>query len=59
MKMRKALSFGLLLAALSGCTPKPAAWAPVGENIRTSWAETLDPTSVHPEYPRPQMIRQE
>ena len=59
MKMRKALSFGLLLAALSGCTPKPAAWVPVGENIRTSWAETLDPTSVHPEYPRPQMIRQE
>ena len=59
MKMRTLLSIGLLLAALTGCAPKPAVWAPVGENIRTPWAETLNPASVHPEYPRPQMIRQE
>ena len=32
-------------------------WAPVGENIRTSWAEEINPANPHPEYPRPQMVR--
>ena len=32
-------------------------WAPVGENIRTVWAEDVDPACPHPEYPRPQMVR--
>ena len=32
-------------------------WAPVGENIRTPWAEDVNPACPHPEYPRPQMVR--
>ena len=32
-------------------------WAPVGENIRTTWAEQVDPANPLPEYPRPQMVR--
>ena len=32
-------------------------WAPVGENIRTSWADEIDPANPLPEYPRPQMVR--
>ena len=32
-------------------------WAPVGENIKTSWAEEIDPANPLPEYPRPQMVR--
>ena len=32
-------------------------WKPVGDNIRTSWAEQLDPSNPLPEYPRPQMVR--
>ena len=32
-------------------------WAPVGENIKTSWAEEINPANPHPEYPRPQMVR--
>ena len=32
-------------------------WAPVGENIRTTWAESIDPACPLPEYPRPQMVR--
>ena len=32
-------------------------WAPVGENIRTVWAEDVNPACLHPEYPRPQMVR--
>lgn len=32
-------------------------WAPVGENIRSPWAEQVDPANPLPEYPRPQMVR--
>ena len=33
-------------------------WAPGGDNIRTRWAEKIDPHNPLPEYPRPQMIRE-
>ena len=36
-----------------------AQWNPVGENIRTPWAEQVDPSNPLPEYPRPQMVRAE
>ncbi|MBO4340452.1 MAG: hypothetical protein J5835_03350, partial [Bacteroidales bacterium] len=32
-------------------------WAPQGNHIRTSWADSVSPENVHPEYPRPQLIR--
>ena len=32
-------------------------WAPAGDRIRTKWAEEVSPANVHPEYPRPQMVR--
>lgn len=32
-------------------------WKPVGNHIMTEWGESLDPTCVHQEYPRPQMVR--
>ena len=32
-------------------------WAPVGENIKSPWAEELNPAAPLPEYPRPQMVR--
>lgn len=34
-------------------------WAPVGDRIKTAWAEEVTPENVHKEYPRPQMVRQE
>ena len=34
-------------------------WAPVGDNIRTPWAEEIDPASPLQAYPRPQMVRAE
>lgn len=33
-------------------------WTPAGDNIRTRWAEKIDPHNPLPEYPRPQMIRE-
>lgn len=34
-----------------------AQWKPVGDKIKTPWAEKVDPNNVLPEYPRPQMER--
>ena len=36
-----------------------AQWAPAGDKIKTTWAETIDPNNVLPEYPRPIMERGE
>jgi beta-galactosidase/beta-glucuronidase len=33
-------------------------WKPAGDNIKTPWAEEIDPENVLPEYPRPIMERQ-
>ncbi|NDV66311.1 glycoside hydrolase family 2 protein [Bacteroides sp. 224] len=48
----------LLVAALAlSCTSVFAQWEPKGDKLKTKWAETLDPTNVLPEYPRPIMER--
>lgn len=54
--MRKTISF-LLFSILS--LSAFAQWHPVGDNIMTPWAEQVDPENVLPEYPRPQMVRQQ
>jgi beta-galactosidase/beta-glucuronidase len=32
-------------------------WTPAGDKIKTPWAEKIDPSSPLPEYPRPQLVR--
>jgi hypothetical protein len=44
-----------LLAALSGL--HAADWKPVPGHIMTEWAEKVDPKAPLPEYPRPQLVR--
>lgn len=34
-----------------------AQWRPAGDNIMSPWAEHMNPENVLPEYPRPQMVR--
>jgi len=36
-----------------------AQWQPAGDKIKTSWAETITPENVLPEYPRPTMERKD
>ncbi len=44
--------------AVSCAAPEPKVeWKPAGDKIMTTWGENLDPQDVHPEYPRPQMVR--
>lgn len=40
-----------------GCIKCTAQWNPVGDKIKTRWAELVDPNNVLPEYPRPIMER--
>ena len=53
------LAAAILVAASCCNTPAEEAysWEPVGDKIKTQWAEQVDPANVLPEYPRPQMVR--
>ena len=53
--MKKSIILCTLLLGLS--ISIQAEWKPVGNKIKTIWAEKVDPTNVLPEYPRPQMER--
>ncbi|MEI6916158.1 MAG: sugar-binding domain-containing protein, partial [Armatimonadota bacterium] len=46
-----------LVVALPSCVA--GAWAPVKGRIATRWAKDVSPTNVHPEYPRPMMVRRD
>lgn len=48
-----------LLLAVAVVATASAEWKIAGDKIRTTWAESLDPNNVLPEYPRPQLERNE
>lgn len=54
------LAAGAICMALVACSERTSKveWAPAGDKIRTSWAEEVSPQNAHPEYPRPQMVRE-
>ena len=47
----------LLITLIFSQIPSFAQWQPAGDKIKTEWAEQLDPEHILPEYPRPQMVR--
>lgn len=49
----------LALTVLVSLNAFAAGWAPAGDRIRTKWADEVSPSNVLPEYPRPQMVRQD
>ncbi len=47
-------------ALLLVASPTPAAdWQPAKGPLMTRWAKDVSPERVHPEYPRPQMVRKD
>ena len=52
----KKIVFAILILSVT-VAASAQKWTPVGENIRSPWAEVLDPAAPLPEYPRPQMVR--
>ncbi len=57
MRKRIIASFAALLAVVGMLSAQQ--WAPAGDRIKTKWADEVSPTNAHPEYPRPQMVRQD
>ena len=57
MRKRIIASFAALLAVAGMLSAQQ--WAPAGDRIKTKWADEVSPTNAHPEYPRPQMVRQD
>ena len=58
--MRTTLN-SLIIASLC-CTSAWAAgdsWQPAQGPLKTRWAKDVSPANAHPEYPRPQMVREE
>jgi beta-galactosidase/beta-glucuronidase len=53
-----ALSLALFLP-LTTAPPLAADWQPAKGPLMTRWAKDVTPEKVHPEYPRPQMVRKE
>ena len=51
--MKKTMLFLLALAS----SVASAQYAPVGDKIKTRWADQINPDKVLPEYPRPMMTR--
>lgn len=54
--MKKQVLLCCLLATVLGAN---AQWKPVGDKIKTKWAEQINPSAVLPEYPRPTLERDE
>lgn len=49
----------LLATILPPALASAADWQPVSGPLATRWAKDVSPEKVHPEYPRPQMVRKE
>ena len=50
-------AIAVVATAISCSSTSNVEWAPAGDRIMTEWGENLDPSNVHQEYPRPQMVR--
>jgi beta-galactosidase/beta-glucuronidase len=55
-RMKKTFAFSALLLAGSALVAQTN-WKIAGNKITTPWAEKVDPAKPHPEYPRPQLVR--
>jgi hypothetical protein len=59
LSMKRAFLLLALIIAVSAppLRAQPSDWKPVTGRIMTSWAAEVNPASPLPEYPRPQMVR--
>lgn len=56
--MKKLLSAMIILSMLTGITQSQSTgWKAAGDKIATEWSSDVDPLNPLPEYPRPQMVR--
>lgn len=55
----KKIYLGVLFLSMFVSQTMWAQWKPVGDKIKTDWAEKIDPSNVWPDYPRPLLERNE
>lgn len=55
--MNLAARLFFLCVTMSTVVLQAQQWKPAGDKIKTAWAEKVDPNNTLPEYPRPQMVR--
>src|SRR6516164_407097 len=55
---RLCLAIGVLIL-FGTATAAGADWQPAKGPLVTRWAKDVDPEKVHPEYPRPQLVRKD
>ncbi|MFH0843425.1 MAG: sugar-binding domain-containing protein [Bacteroidota bacterium] len=56
--MKKAFVLSLFLMSIAGTViSQNTVWKAAGDKIKTTWADKVDPLNPLPEYPRPQMVR--
>ncbi len=58
MLMKRLITFALLLALFS-CSQEKDTWAPLQDHILSPWAQEVNPANPLPEYPRPQLTRED
>jgi len=58
MKRSTTLVIGVW-ALLAGTLPAAEPWKPAPAPLMTRWAKDVSPDRAHPEYPRPQMVREQ
>ena len=46
------------MTSSAAASTESVGWKPVGDRLRTRWAKELDSTAPWPEYPRPQLVRE-
>src|SRR5512141_1147698 len=51
--------FAAAILAFAATALPTSAWEPGTSPLKTRWARNVTPENAHPEYPRPQMVRQE
>jgi hypothetical protein len=56
-KINFLLCGGVLFAGGLRAADDSVAWHPAPGTLMTRWAAEVSPANVHPEYPRPQLVR--
>ncbi|MHC4061392.1 MAG: glycoside hydrolase family 2 protein [Planctomycetota bacterium] len=57
--LKTAWCCAVIALVLTLCPAVQAQWEPAKGPLMTKWASQVSPDKVHPEYPRPQMVRED
>ena len=57
MFAHRTITASLVIACWLAAAARSAEWKPAEGPLMTRWAKDVSPSNVHPEYPRPQLVR--